>query len=541
MQLKILYISNEAALGGAAQSLLNMIQAVKNRNITAVVVIPEKGSIENRLMDLGITYYVVPFSNGYGLIGTDSCVKQGQNFVDNYYAALQLQDIIQRENISLIHINSSVSNVGAFAALMSGIPYIWHFREVLSDHYDSEFWDRELKINLIHHSDAAIAISDVVIKKYKERYNVNSACIYNGIDIDSYKNELNEANYSSGLQRFVITGAITQGKGQFDAVRAVEVLIEEGISNIHLDLVGYGGGRFCWFLEQYIHNKKLEKYISIHPFQHDLSEYRKQSQYALTTSKMEALGRSTIEAMLAGQIVIGADTGGTKEIIGVDESRGYLYRQGDYHSLAMAMKRALSEADEKKELMRNNAQCYAEETFSLEKYADCICTLYEKVLEDYSAKDKYPLQVFLKELEERYRALSNNAEIKVSSVNNYKCILDKWKQVETIGRSISDYLKECNWKSVAIYGMGKLGCRLYEELNASEIEIPYVIDQNPEFLEELVRVKMPNEIPDEVDVIIVTVSKEEQEIVRSYKERYNCNIVGISQLLEGAIGKNIKV
>lgn len=34
---------------------------------------------------------------------------------------------------------------------------------------------------------------------------------------------------------------------------------------------------------------------------------------------MEALGRSTIEAMLAGNIVIGADTGGTKELIGLEE------------------------------------------------------------------------------------------------------------------------------------------------------------------------------------------------------------------------------
>ena len=37
--------------------------------------------------------------------------------------------------------------------------------------------------------------------------------------------------------------------------------------------------------------------------------FRKKVSYSITGSKMEALGRSTIEAMLAGNIVIGADTG----------------------------------------------------------------------------------------------------------------------------------------------------------------------------------------------------------------------------------------
>lgn len=541
MRCSILYISNEARLGGADQSLLDMIKAMKKREINMVVVLPENGIIENRLQELGIAYYIIPFRNGYGPIGTGSNLEQEKNFLDNYYAALQLQNIIQRENIDLIHINSSVSNVGAIAALMADIPYVWHLREVLDEHYECEFWDKEFKTTLMRYADATIAISNIVLERYKIKYAIKPVCIYNGIDIDKYKNKLGELKYDTQRNRFIITGNITKEKGQYEAIRAVELLIKEGITNIHLELIGNGEGRFLWFLKQYIYMKNLEAYISIHPFQQDLSEYRKRSQYALTTSKMEALGRCTIEAMLAGQIVIGADNGGTKEIIGTDESRGYLYKQGDYYSLAEVMKRALEELDEKKILIRENAQHYAEETFSLEKYAEKIGTLYEKVLTTYTLKNKNEEQKLLKELNIKYRGLCDKAKIYFSTKSNYENILDNWNQLKLKGIRISDFLKRCAWMRVAIYGMGNLGSRLYEELVTSGIGVSYVIDQNSELLEEVVRVKKPGEEPTEVDVIIVTVSKEEQEIVKNYKEKFSCNIIGISELLKKTIEASVRM
>lgn len=540
MEYNVLYISNETTLCGSAQSLLNMIKGLQQKLINAIVILPGYGMLEESLKDLNIKYYVIPFINGYGKKGTGTTEKIDTDFYSNYSAALQLQTIIQEEKIALVHINSSVNNVGAFAALMAGVPYVWHFREVLEEHFEAEFWDKETKMQLFCFADAHIAISNIVKRKYTQYHNVNSTCIYNGIDIEKYKNELEQVTHPSDMQRFIITGTISKNKGQFDAVRAVELLRKEGFNNIQLDLIGNGSGRFVWFLKQYIRSKNLEKCIELHPFIHDLSANRKQSQYALTTSKMEALGRCTIEAMLAGQIVIGADTGGTKEVIGEDETRGYLYKQGDYHSLAAVMKRALLESDEKKTAIRKNAQRYAEETFSLEKYAESICALYEKVLAAHSEKDRHSKDQFLKTLDERYKALGYIDEVKVSKSNNYKDIIEKWNQVRIKGVSIADVLIERGWKSIAIYGMGALGCKLYEEVKLSEIEVAYVLDQNPEFLEDLVRVKNPDEQPEEIDVIIVTVSKEESEIVKTYKEKHDCNIIGISQLLEEIIGTNSK-
>ncbi len=72
----------------------------------------------------------------------------------------------------------------------------------------------------------------------------------------------------------------------------------------------------------------LKEEVTFLPYVNNLTELRENSDFALVCSRMEALGRVAIEAMLAGLPVIGADTGGTKELIGENEERGYLYRQG---------------------------------------------------------------------------------------------------------------------------------------------------------------------------------------------------------------------
>ena len=58
--INVLYIVNESEAGGAAQSLLDML-TVGRKRICAVVIIPSEGSIEERLQQMNIDYYVVPF------------------------------------------------------------------------------------------------------------------------------------------------------------------------------------------------------------------------------------------------------------------------------------------------------------------------------------------------------------------------------------------------------------------------------------------------------------------------------------------------
>lgn len=529
--MKIMYISNEATLGGAAQSLLNMIKALKDKRIDIVIILPENGIIEKPLKELGIKYYIVPFTLGYSLIGTASVAKANADFISNYSSALCLQEIIQKEQIDLIHINSSTSNVGAFAAMMAGIPYVWHIRELLEELYASEFWDKDLKKRLLHQADAVVAISKTVSEVYKRKFDVDTKWIYNGIDIVKYKEEICERIVPDDMHRFIITGIIFPGKGQKDAVDAVELLVKEGIKNIHLTLIGHGGFRYRWYLKEYIKQRELDEYVSILPFQDDLKEYRRKCQYSLTTTNMEALGRCTIEAMLAGQFVIGADNGGTKELIGEEETKGLLYQQGNAQSLACAMKRAMDKSEEEKMYCRINAQKYAEETFAPELYADKIYELYTKVLAGYR-KESSERSSFIEELRNRYESCADSITVESTKSSKPSDALNRWLDIKDKSEHLKNICKEQKIRSVAIYGAGNMGVCLYDELTEAGVQVSCFIDRNPDYMAEVTKVIGPEAVPENVDAVIISVLAEEEKLILQYKERVACKVIGVSELMD---------
>jgi len=534
MRKNILYISNGSTIGGAENSLLDMLKGVR-WYVRPVVIIPQKGMIEDRLIELGIKYYIVRFYNGYGKIGSANREIADRNLVDNYHAAEQLQCIIKDEDIQLIHINSSVSNVGALAALMADIPYVWHIREFLEEDFSSQFWDVELKQKLFKNAGAVISISASVKESYKSKYDLDTIHIYNGLDIEKYwENQLEL--YNSQVNRFIITGMITSNKGQWDAVRAVKILVEDN-EKVHLTIIGRSTDRMQWVIKRFIEANRLEEYISVVPYKTDLAEYRKQCQYSLTTSKAEALGRGTIEAMLAGNIVIGADTAGTKEIIGTDESRGYLYQQGNPYDLAKVIKKAINASDDKKNVIRKTAQEYAKNIFSLESYVDKICELYESVISNHDINFSEKL---LGDIRRRFDEVSRTQDLTEPTINRvgpYQDVMKKWNLLLERNRDFKDFFKQHNYKRIGIYGMGNLGCKLYDELVTVAVDVVYVVDQNPEGLMEWVEVKRPDEELKDIDVLVITVINEEMKLIHYYKNKLIADVVGISEVIDWLVAK----
>lgn len=84
-------------------------------------------------------------------------------------------------------------------------------------------------------------------------------------------------------------------------------------------------------------------------------------------------------------------------------------------------------------------------------------------------------------------------------------IFDKWIQIKNCGISLADFCRDNLLTRVAIYGIGTIGKRLYEELKKEQINVVYGIDRNSEkiHLDSLVIKTLSDELPI-VDAIIVT-------------------------------------
>lgn len=527
----VMYILNSSTMGGAAYSLLDMLKEII-KYVNPTVIMPVATEAKPVFEALNIHCYEVDFAADYVKIGEVTAEKQETDYKQSYEAALQLLPIIEKEKIQLIHINSSTSYFGAIAALIAKIPYIYHIRELMEEQFGCEFINTRIKQELYARADEIIAISEYVRQKYYEKYSVNAKKIYNGIDIQKYKLKLNTGKEFKNI--FLAAAAISYGKGQLDAVHAAEILLQKGYSDIKLVIVGSGGG-YSWALNKYIKIKGLEKNIKILPFQSDLSELHRQTSYALTCSQHEALGRVTIEAMLGGNIVIGADSGGTTEIIGRDESRGFLYELHNSAALADAMVKAMRCPDEMKRQMMFEAQEYAEKTFENSGYCREILKVYDDVISSFRCKaDK----IFLDELKEKYELIANKKAQKKQNDNSRSMKAEtafslsiKWLEIKQNGHSLSEYFKGHGFESVAIYGMAFLGCRLYDELENSGIKVKHLLDQKPGDMARIMKFDSISRGKITADVIVVTVAASERKIVEEIKAYGYGNVVGLSDIL----------
>lgn len=94
----------------------------------------------------------------------------------------------------------------------------------------------------------------------------------------------------------------------------------------------------------------------------------------LMCSENEGLGRVSVEAMFYGCLVIGRNSGGTKDFI-LNNETGLLFN--DMNECVIAMKKAVSDNNE---TIIQNAQLFAQNNFSIEKYGEKILHIYNKVL-----------------------------------------------------------------------------------------------------------------------------------------------------------------
>ncbi|RDU22810.1 hypothetical protein [Anaerosacchariphilus polymeriproducens] len=120
---------------------------------------------------------------------------------------------------------------------------------------------------------------------------------------------------------------------------------------------------------------------------------------------------------------------------------------------------------------------------------------------------------------------------KTDKFKQYYNTLNQWLNNKDDGKSSVNFFKRNGYQSVAIYGMGELGNRLYKELRNSDIKIKYVIDQSIDYLNHEVSVMSPEDRLEAVDVIVVTPTFAFEDIRSKLKAKINCPIISINEVL----------
>lgn len=239
-------------------------------------------------------------------------------------------------SVSIVYSNTMTNFLGAWLSRWFHFKHIWHIREFGEEdhHFHILGGDTRLYRYFNRYTDYIYFISNSVMQKF-EPYIVDKSkfeVAYNDIlpvEVDRFKRWDN-----LHIIYMLIAGTIQPGKGQLDVVKALEILIHKyGLTNIRLQIAGACEGEYFQQVQRYVVQNKIEKFVEFLGFVENMNEIRATTHFGIVASSSEAFGRVTIEGMLTGMVMIGADAAGTSELIN-SGSNGFLYPVNDSEKLA---------------------------------------------------------------------------------------------------------------------------------------------------------------------------------------------------------------
>lgn len=347
--MKILVISHSGGCYGAERSLLTVVKGLSSLGYDITVTVPKDGWLKEHLERNNIRVVIWKY---YGWLGKKNRLIKGAfralyNFLSSLFFCMKIKN-----NFDFVYTNTITTPFGVFLSKMLSLPHIWHVREFVHEDMGADF-DLPHKVTkyiFLLNSYVAIYNSLSVMDKFQEYFGEHSSkLIYNALEKPKAPSNYiyKEIGRESSVNLCMVS-SLHPGKGHIDAILAFEEIVKT-YPSCHLSIVGTGLTVYILELEKLVIEKGLEDNISFVGFMENSIEIMTTSDIFLMCSRNEAFGRVTLEAMSVGCPVIGADSGGTKEIL--DDGRyGILYKQGDSKDLACKIIKLISDNQLREEM-----------------------------------------------------------------------------------------------------------------------------------------------------------------------------------------------
>lgn len=122
-------------------------------------------------------------------------------------------------------------------------------------------------------------------------------------------------------------------------------------------------------------------------------------------------------------------------------------------------------------------------------------------------------------------------EERLNKFIKYFALLDRWLWLKMQNKSIASYFEKRHYQTIAVYGIGEIGNRLYEDLSRfTSIKVEYAIDRVKEEHPALPVYGLESEFP-KVDVIVVSTNNIFEQVCENLKEKTDIPIVSIDDVI----------
>lgn len=349
--MKILFISSDNnKTSGAFLCLVELNRYLREvYNVDTFVIIPKQGDGVQLLDKYHIPYKIIPsYSwityNGYSIKALAKTCFKLLMMLYNYIAIKKIQTIIKKGKFDFVHTNTIFSYVGAKAAFLEHTKHIWHLRECINEGHNSRIVVGESGYKFISKSNIVLAVSQTVRQTYQNDIDAGKIkVVYDGVSANLYKKK---NIFKDEVVQFTCIGGFIDNKNQIELINACDILKKSGQRNFHLNLVGRGPMELN--LRAEVNRLGLNDYVTFSGVFDRVQDILEKTDIVCVVSKSEAFGRTVIEGMLQGCLIIGANTlnSAIHELI-TDGITGLLYPCGDLDRLAHIMNACLQKDNQR--------------------------------------------------------------------------------------------------------------------------------------------------------------------------------------------------
>jgi glycosyltransferase involved in cell wall biosynthesis len=350
----LLWIIHEGNYSGANMALMEYFEVLMEMGYQLKVISPAKGTFVNALRKKRIPVVIIPMYPWTRALNKGFFIKDWlKRNLRNSLATLQIAKHALKSNAICTNTICIIS--GAIAAKLSLKPHYWFVHEFgEEDHGFRLALPQKAAYKWMHLLSYKIVLNSKAVKiKWQSILNTDDKlallynivkCPYNKLPKEKFKNS----------RHFLMLGQISAAKVHLIAIKAIAQL-KDNYPDIQLDIIGSTPDMV--YLNKLVSEiKKLnaQNYIYIKaPVSNPYAIFH-QYRALLMCSRMEAFGRVTVEAMKSGLPVIGANTGGTSEII-INGKNGFLFEAEKLDTLNVSIKQIIEITDKQYYQIKNNA------------------------------------------------------------------------------------------------------------------------------------------------------------------------------------------
>lgn len=347
-KVKIVFFIYQLGAGGAARTMLNILNNINREKFTPVLVtLDYEGNYEEHLnKDIKL-------------------VKLNTKRLRS--AIFPLAKVIRREQADIVF--STIPNYNTIAILAR----LFSFTKAKNIVREAAYLGGSLKENiklfaygrLYRFASKVIALSNGVKENIVKRYKINEnkiKVIYNPVDLENIRQKIetgimpeeHAAVFQNSSQVIITAGRLVKDKDQQTLLKGFARLKEKTDTNIKLLILGEG--KLEQELRQLAKELSIERDVFFLGFQQNPYMYFKQADLFVLTSIHEGFGHVLAEALATGTPVVATNCKpGAVEVL-KDGKYGRLIPVGDSESLAKEMLNILSLDEKEREKIKHRGQ-----------------------------------------------------------------------------------------------------------------------------------------------------------------------------------------